>query len=255
MMAKTDKDRFLDRVPTDGKTKGNFTLKNELGWEDDKYWSIRDELLAEGLISLGKGKGGSVFRIRPLIPKPSATTASKYKKERDLYLPFYEVIRSDFAKDKKLKNVVSEITAYQGPASTGGKWTRPDIVLISVNTFSYLPGKFLDIISFELKLESEFKVSGVFETAAHSRFATKSYYCVYLANDWDDDNPEYERIRLECERFGIGLMYFTDPTKYDTYEIISEPERRSPDPFDMDEFISVQIRNQNSKRKISELLH
>ena len=250
----TDKDTFLARVPKDGKTKGNFTLKNELGWDEEKYWRIRDELVSDGDIALGKGKGGSVFRVAQVSAAVPGAASGKYKAEKTLYKPFLEVVATDFVKDKKLKNVVSQITANQGQKKTGGKWTRPDVVLISVGTYSYLPGKFVDIISFELKIESDFGVSGVFETAAHSRFATKSYYCVHLPQDWNSDNPEYERIKAECERFGVGLIYFTDPEKYDTYAVLVEPDRRSPDPFDMDQFITLQMTESN-KIKLSELLH
>ena len=112
----------------------------------------------------------------------------------------------------------------------------------------------MDIISFEIKTYNDFSVTGVFETAAHSKYATKSYLCAYLPDGWDKTAPEYERIKSECERFGIGLIYFTDPNDYSDYDILVEPKRSNPDPFDMDKFISIQIEDRN-KKKISEFLH
>jgi len=249
----SDKDILLKAIPENGEAIGNFTLKGKVKWDDEKYWRVRDELINEGLISIGKGKGGSVYQVQALNEKLVQKVSSVYKKEKDLYKPFLRVIDDSFVKDKNIKNYISQVTANQGQKNTGGKWSRPDVVIISVNTYSYLPGKFFDIISFELKMDADFNVAGVFEAAAHSKFATKSYYVAYLPNDWNSDIPEYERIKSECERFGIGLIYFTDPQKYETYEILVEPKRRSPDPMDMDQFISIQIEDEN-KEKINEFL-
>ena len=248
----SDKEKFIKLVPEDGSTVGNFSLKKDLGWDDEKYWNIRDELISDGMISVGRGKGGSVYRLA--VPVIEKEVTDKYKREDSLYEPFLKVISTFFIKDKKIKNYICQKTANQGKKKTGGKWTRPDISIVSVDTYSFLPGKFLDIISFELKMWADFNVAGVFETAAHSKYATKSYYVAYLPGEWDPENMEHVRIKSECERFGVGLMYFTDPEKYETYEILVEPERRMPDPADMDQFINIQIDDAN-KRKLSEYLH
>lgn len=80
--------------------------------------------------------------------------------------------------------------------------------MVAVNTYSYSPGKILDVITFEIKTSLDFEITGVFETAAHSRYATKSYLCVHLPDDWQDSVAENERIKSECERFGIGVNVF-----------------------------------------------
>ncbi len=255
MPKKSYRDMLLNKIPDDGTTIGNMALVNDLGWEEDKYWSVRNELVTDGIISIGRGKGGSVYKISVAKKRKKKEKYEKlYGKERSLYEPFRNVISEKYIKDKDIKNHIVQITANQGAKDTGGKWTRPDVVIVAVNTYSYLPGKIMDIISFEIKAYNDFGVSGVFETAAHSKYATKSYLCVYLPDEWDNEAPEYERIKSECERFGIGLMYFNDPNDYSTYDILVEPKRSSPDPFDMDQFISIQITDRN-KKKISEFLH
>ena len=95
-------------------------------------------------------------------------------------------------------------------------------------------GGFLELRQEVTDNNQDFDVSGVFETAAHSKYATKSYLCAYLPLGWKNEDPEFERIKAECERFGIGLMYFTTPEDYAAYEILVEPKRRNPDPIDMD---------------------
>jgi hypothetical protein len=152
-----------------------------------------------------------------------------------------------------IKNFVCEDISSQGRKNTGGMWTRPDIVLIAVNTYSYYPGKVMDVITFELKHYKNISVAGVFETASQSRYATKSYLCLYLPQGWPVNNEDFERIKNECERFGVGLMYFTDPKSYDTYDVLVEPERREPDPAEVNNFILVQI-GEKHKNKIAEML-
>ncbi|MDB5049133.1 MAG: hypothetical protein JWO30_2204 [Fibrobacteres bacterium] len=246
MGRKTDKEYLLELLPQDGTAMGNSNLKKTLGWNEDKYWDVRNNLLEEGLVSLGRGKGGSIFKV--LTEEKTPKIVSVYQSEKSLYQPFAEAIAKGYTKDKDIKTFIIQETANQGKKLTGGRWTRPDVVMISMNTYSFVPGKYLDVITFEIKPSTDFQITGVFETAAHSRFATKSYLCVHLPEDWDDTNPEYERIKAECGRFGVGLMYFTNPADYDTYEILVEPKRWNPDPADTDSFISVQIGDKEKKK-------
>lgn len=57
-------------LPVDGSTAGNIGLRNQLGWDEARYEAAREELDAAGLITRGRGKGGSLARVA------SASTAS-----------------------------------------------------------------------------------------------------------------------------------------------------------------------------------
>src|ERR1017187_2686853 len=85
---------------------------------------------------------------------------------------------SGYVKDNRIKRFISEITASQGRRSTGGKWTRPDFTLIAVRTYSFTPGKSLEVITFEVKPDLNTALEGVFESLAHSVFAHRSYLAV-----------------------------------------------------------------------------
>jgi len=63
---------ILDLVPGDGAAVGNKTLRQRLDQKaelndftigDDDYWSIRDDLISQGKLQKGSGRGGSVFRF------------------------------------------------------------------------------------------------------------------------------------------------------------------------------------------------
>lgn len=56
----TDEERFLSRLPEDGSGIGNNSLREWLGWDEDKYLRVRDRLIDKGLIVRGPGQGGSV---------------------------------------------------------------------------------------------------------------------------------------------------------------------------------------------------
>ncbi len=60
-------------LPVDGSTAGNIGLRNQLGWEEARYDAAREELDAAGLVSRGRGKGGSLARFSAA---PSAPTGS-----------------------------------------------------------------------------------------------------------------------------------------------------------------------------------
>lgn len=55
--------RMLAKIPPDGSTIGNITLRKSLRWRADRYWAVRDGLLDSGVILKGGGMGGSVHRV------------------------------------------------------------------------------------------------------------------------------------------------------------------------------------------------
>ena len=43
-----------------GGKSGNQSLRENLGWDEAKYTAVKDQLIAQNQIALGKGRGGSV---------------------------------------------------------------------------------------------------------------------------------------------------------------------------------------------------
>jgi hypothetical protein len=43
------------------------------------------------------------------------------------------------------------LRAERGSKVTGGRWTRPDLVSVALRTYRYLPGKYLEVVTFEVK--------------------------------------------------------------------------------------------------------
>lgn len=248
-------DMLFEMVPSDGTSKGNVTLLEELREKakkelklqltDETYWEVRNQLIAQGLVDKGKGLGGSVYRVE-VHARPAKSKSTKVR-ESTLYAKVDHYIQKAWVKDNGIAHFVLEKTASQGKKKTGGKWTRPDFALVALKSFPYIPGKFLELITFEVKPQDDYRIEGVFETAAHSRFSTRSYLLIHSSSGVSD-TEEFQRVERECERFGLGLIVFTDPEDWKTYDTIQEAERRNPDPADMNSFIASQISKENQTR-------
>lgn len=263
---------LMSFVPDSGENIGNVSLRDqlrekvELGGDqltDEDYWLLRDSLIDSGLIEQGRGRGGSVHRVKAVSPvvaasstggvavtvieSPSAAVpqiveAVEEVKETTLYEPFHNAIVTGYTKDNRLKRFISEITAHQGRRATGGRWTRPDLTLVAVRTYQFTPGKRLEVITFEVKPDLDSALEGVYEALAHSAFAHRSYLAVDIRDFKapDQEIPD-ERIVQECTRHGVGYIAFTDVSDYNTYEVVATAKLKEPDPEQVDDFIKKQI--------------
>lgn len=256
------KAKMFDLVPADGTTITNRALKQAFRDSfpgdqitDDDYWLIRDSLIEDGVTQPGRGYGGTVRRVilenQPAEPQAAAAVAeaaaATIRAEAELYTPFHEAIQNGYTRTHGIRRFVSEITAKQGRRITGGKWTRPDTTLLAMRTYTFTPGKRLEVITFEVKEGLDGAVEGVFETLAHSVFAHRTYLAVHLPGYAAMKDLEDDRIIQECERFGVGYMLFDVPEDYDTYEIVVEARLKEPDPAEVDHFIRQQISAQNQE--------
>lgn len=247
---------LFDLVPADGSSVGNVTLieklresaKSKLSFDvtDENYWEVRNALILQGVIEKGRGRGGSVYRVSDVAAKDVKAQKTKIK-ESDLYSAVGQYIEKTWVKDNSISQFVVEKTASQGKRKTGGRWTRPDFALVALKSFPYIPGKILELITFEVKPADDYRIEGVFETAAQSRFSNKAYLMIYLPSGIPA-TEDFKRVERECERFGLGLIVFTDPEDWNTYETVQEPERRIPDPADVNSFIATQLSKDNQTR-------
>lgn len=255
------KQRLYDLTPVDGKSIGNASLRERLAvafpndnFTREDYFDLRNSLRTEGRLETGRGKGGSVHRVITAVqalegmaaPAPVTTEVTEAPepppepREADLYQPFKNAIETGYVPDNDLKPWICEVTAAQGRRNTGGRWTRPDVSLVAQQTFPYVPNKIFQVITFEIKPDLVTALDGVFEAAAHSAFAHRSYLAFPDSDDYDD-SPLFDRISAECARFGVGLILFEEVTNWDTYDFQVPAKFREPDPQAVNDFIKGQI--------------
>jgi hypothetical protein len=234
--------KLLELVPPDGVFIGNTTLqrKSKLG---KRYWEARKELVDEGFVTRGKGRGGSVARLAAekspalhVIPPARAFV----RKESELYEPLKEWLRQDWGKEVEAGDFFeARVTGTpRRRRRASGQWSRPDVTPVQVNSYEYLPQPVLDVTTFEIKKFSDVqKIQSVYEAAAHSRWAHFSYLVAEVPN------PDYEfpeRFLSELERFNLGLICMwkeKDEWKFEAQE--EETDRLSPDPEELNALLKA----------------
>lgn len=239
---------LLYGVPADGATIGNMRLRKKLGWSNDRYFSVRDSLVDAGLVELGRGRGGSVRRVA-IDPDPPVV----FDRELDLYEPLRKVIEHEWAQARRITPVAVAITAHLGRAATGGTWTRPDITSVALRTFTYVPGSYLDITTFEVKPIDRLDVRAVFEAVAHRRAATEVYVLAHAPFGWTRE--QLQPVADVAMDNGVGFIVVEDPADFDTWDELVAPERFHPDPSQLDSFISTQLSAKDRAKVAEKIRH
>lgn len=259
-----DRTRLLALVPSDGSAIGNTALIRHLGWAENRYWSVRDSLLEAGTIVRAKGRGGAVRRAHPDEGTAAVVSgeaeligeaALAYLHEADLYPDIRATLETFWARERQIAPLAVEITAAQGRKATGGRWTRPDVVSVAVRTYRYLPGKYMEVVTFEVKPSDAITVTAVYEALAHLRSATHAYVIFHVP---DDDAESVKQVVEEARRVGrahgVGVITMANPKDWATWNELEEARRVEPDPDRLDEFISVQL-SQDAHDRIARALH
>jgi hypothetical protein len=243
-----DEQQLYNQVPEDGSTVTNPELQRRLGWDRDKYWNIRNILVDRGELSVARGRGGLVYRvIQPEAPvdqqgTPPTAIAPPQIREEDLYQPISAVLNQEWAREKRLERWIVHTTARQGRRDTGGRWSRPDLVLATQSTYPYVPGRHLDVITFEVKPSDSIDVTAVYEALAHRRAATKAYVVLHVPDaDADRLNDTLTEVYSEAKRHGLGVITFNQPGDFSGWEEMVEPTRQEPDPRRLNDFLATQF--------------
>lgn len=230
---------------------GNKALRERLGWTKtpDRYWSAHGRALDAGLLVKGQGKGGSVRLTAPepeevSIDMPAETVAAEYQRELDLYPDAMKVIKEGWVREANYDDHLIETTAAKGRAATGGKWSRPDISVLAMKAFPYLPSRLFDIVTFEIKPAGQTTVEGVFEALSHQQFANRAYVIFHIpdtgiAENFTERQPYAERILSTARKHGVGVIVAQNISDWDTWDELVPATRSHPDPEQANRFIAT----------------
>ncbi len=255
------KEKIIAYLEANGGAAGNTAIMRALNIAPDQYWPIRNKLIDEGRITRGRGRGGKVTLVKvtpPGTPPPPPTEGAqppvnKYATEAGLYDPIAKGLRENWTKENRYRESIVEITALQGRRDTGGAWSRPDITVVGMTTYHYLPGRHFDVTTFEVKKHDGLDVTTVYEALAHRRAATRSY-AIFHVPDLKDSDPRETQIEIICaeaKKHGIGVIIVDNPEEFETWEELVEPTRIAPNPEDLNEFIALQL-SETTKAEIVE---
>lgn len=225
---------------------GNKTLRKTLNWPNERYWAAHGRGIEQGKIIKGGGQGGSVklSDIENPITQAMNADGEDSTREADLYPHAHKVIRDSWAQEANYDEHIAEVTAAQGRANTGGKWSRPDVSVLAIKAFPYLPSRIFEIITFEIKPDGQTTVEGVFEALSHQQFASKSFVIFHIkdensASHFIEKIPNSERIIHTARKHGVGIIVAQNIADWDTWEEIVPAERCNPNPEQANRFIAT----------------
>ena len=220
-----DTEFFTKKLREIGGSAGNKALRETLHWDDEKYFRTRKQLIEEGLVEIGRGKGGSVYLLDSQDQEVDNAGVSKVQSgdaehEKNHYPKVVSKLENQLKQD--FEAAVVEQTAHQGGKPTGGKWSRPDILAVTVQKFEYIVEDEFLLRSYEVKLSDSVDTDAVAEAAAHKRLAQLAYLVIVPHKDekkiFEPSNIRRRNIEKECLKVGVGLLLISD------YNDVSEVE-------------------------------
>lgn len=250
-----DYQAFLGELDAN-EARSNHAVRAALKWDETRYWKVHGELRAQGLIRVGRGRGGTVARMAAedsedleptqAIPSKMPAQPAKNAAESEWYPLLSFVLEKEWSKEQGFTNFVVQVTAYRGRKPTGGAWTRPDITVVSMQKYRFLPDRRLEVWTFEVKRPGDWSVVGVHEASAHGRRATRPVLLLVSSTMEETEMSASDRQLLqecakEAARLGIGLIVAYRPYRFENWEVLVDPERHDPSPDLLDGFLETQL--------------
>lgn len=151
---------------------------------------------------------------------PTTKTRKKTIKEEDFYKPFADWL-------------VNELEECTSAIELGGnifrdKWGTPDVVGVRESKRSDIIQFPTEIISGEIKTDSNGLITAFGQACAYKVFSHKSY--IVVPND--SQIEDITRLDTLCRQFGIGLILFDTQNPEDpNFEIRARAVKHEPDMF------------------------
>ena len=228
------------------------------------YYEAEQELVDEGHIERCRGCKGGIKLVQrgdsqsQIDPESSDSTAEESSSgERGHYEPVLEQIKKHWMEERSVKNVYGAVTAYQGRRDTGGRWSRPDIILCTVSEWIFSPRPEGEVRTIEVKLFDGLDIIGVYEALAHK---SCSHYSYLMIVDFpkeglnSDQKQDFDKIMAAADRHGIGIITVPDSNDWSTWEFLLEPTRSDAAPQQINDFLYNQF-PQSERSKFKSEIH
>lgn len=207
--------------------------------EPDLYFAAVDQLTKAGYIGRARGRGGSMFLASATdeITACSSPPPGDEWSEARLMAPLKRYLETRFSQSLDLppgSTCIVADTSSKGPKN--GQWARPDYIFVSVMRLQLVPGRQVDVHSFELKAEAGGTVQAVHEALAQTRF-TNFGHLVWHVPFGSRAEAKLPEIENHCHTHGIGLLVIRDPNDHRTWETLLDPAPKRTNPPTIDAFL------------------
>lgn len=230
----TREEEFLRKLMDRGAA-SNRELQEILRWNDAEYQATKMRLLEREMIWVGPGRGGTLGVYEDVeedltesknddveSEQVAGLGATRKQKERSLYAPILSFIRraenwdiifgsvdGTYLNGDGAPGFWAEDTSNKGRGRGAiGKWTCPDISVVSIHSSRFFPVPMLDLYTFEVKSSDNLDVVGVHEAAAQGRRSNLAFAIYQLAKEEQDDKDK-ARVQPLVDtaiQLGVGLL-------------------------------------------------
>ncbi len=218
--------RHGELVQKVAESNASFKRNNVLGTVRELRIQSSDKVYrpAPGVYRLTKFLDQATDQLKPeLIPKPPLKV-----KEAAFYKPF-----ADWLVDG-LEDCTKAIPL--GGGKFKDKWGTPDVIGKRESKPSDILQAPTEIVSAEIKLDTQQLVTAFGQACAYRLFSHKSYLVV------PKDSPQDEVARLDalCQVFGIGLILFDASSPEDPgFDILVRPRKQDPEMFYTNKYLKL----------------
>ena len=210
-------------------------LQDREFWNEEQRKRYFEELKKRGLV---KGvQRGAVYRL----PRGQDKVA-----EKDLYSPMKQEIEEEWTKAPgrdfdRQHDFIRVVDTSQGGRRPDGFWKRPDLTLVAGREVPYLPGNFVDIVTFEVK--KWIPLMGVYEAFSHQRIANYTYVVYWFPEIWGrPDAQAMAEIESEASRCGVGVILAQQEDDYGCWRELVRPRRVETEPHVLERFLKTHCR-------------
>jgi hypothetical protein len=214
----------------------------------DDYFAAVDLLDKKRSIGRMRGAGGQIYRITSEKPQ------SRRVSEKSLMAPTHAYLKSEFVSLLELpKKSISLVidTSKIGPQR--GLWARPDFVLVTVAEYKLMPGRHLDVHSFELKSIDGGNVLAVHEALAQTRFTHYGHLVWHLPRK-SGAEKDLQEVCAQCEIHGIGLIRAYEPGDLAAgWEVLKTPRRKDTPVGVIDGFLEERVSIDEQKNLLANM--
>uniref|UniRef100_UPI0005845F42 type I restriction-modification system subunit M N-terminal domain-containing protein n=1 Tax=Xanthomonas arboricola TaxID=56448 RepID=UPI0005845F42 len=110
-------ERFIAALTSLGGSAGNQRLREELGWQDSTYQRIKQQLIDDGRIRAGRGRGGSVALATTKAPAvPDVALQSKPARAKPAAAPLKRESVSELDYADKLWKTADKLRGNMEPS-------------------------------------------------------------------------------------------------------------------------------------------
>ena len=181
------------------------------------------------------------------------------KKETEFYPAIRQELKRHWATGEgrayhQRHRFLAVLDTHHGGRARTGAWARPDITVVGGKILPYLPGKFVDVHTFEVK--EWVPLIGIYEALAHRRCSHYASVMYVWREEWDPIEPKaISTLVKEAANQGIGVMLLRQYDDYSQWDELIEPMRYEPDPQALNDFLHQHANRDGFGKNLQDWLH